>query len=160
MKGTNTVNKFLNGLCCPQFLTGTPTPGIPFPDSQGEAGGSPFASLPGLCAGACASAVLRSRPLSKDPGTTGPGRPQSLSGQRCRPKGTLLSPIGVQLPPPHPTVTPGTGASREAPASRRRLWGLLLVLPQPRGEHCAGKPSPGAAPSPPALGLGAQRPLK
>lgn len=82
-----------------------------------------------------------------------------MGGRRCRPKGRLPSPIGVQLPPLHPKMTPGTGAPRETSRVADTARGLPLEPPQPRGEHCPGEPSSGAASSPPALGLGVRRPL-
>lgn len=141
----------------PAFLQGSPpSTGVPFPDSRGEVGGSPSASPPGS---------LRPSSAEKQASKEGPedreGRAAAeFGGLRYRPKGRLPSPIGIQLPPLHPKMTPGTGAPRETSRVADTARGLPLESPQPRGEHCAGNRARGAAPSPPALGLGVRRPLK
>lgn len=127
-------------VCSPRFLTGiTPLNRSPLSRQRGEVGGSPSASPPGS---------LRPSSAEKQASKEGPedreGRAAAeFGGRRYRPKGRLPSPIGIQLPPLHPKMTPRTGAPRETSRVADTARGLPLESPQPRGEHCTGEPSPG-----------------
>lgn len=133
----------------PSFLQGPPTPGVPFPDCQsGEGSRSPLASL---------RRSLRPSSTEKQAsregrGSVGPGRPQSLVD-----RGADLRAVPEPCQGPAPSSTPqNVAGDLSIPRDTRSLGDDAKAAPGPPG---AREPSPGAAPSPPARGLGAQRPL-
>lgn len=82
----------------------------------------------------------------------GPGRPQSLVD-----RGADLRAVPEPFQGLAPSSTPqNVAGDLSIPRDTRSLGDHAKAAPGPPG---AREPSPGAAPSPPARGLGAQRPL-
>lgn len=134
------MNGFLNQTQDPRFLiffffTGIPWTDSPFSTARVKRGSLRHAAE--IRVGPCAPTLL-SQASGEATWGRGAQAATGLSGQRCRPRGTLLSSVKVQLSPPYPKMPSGTRASREAAGAAEPWPGFAPRPQQPRGERRVG----------------------